>query len=1703
MLQYRLITLKIKLSCLFLFTYICSNLPAGRRLSDSVITLSLWEKHEISSTEKFNLQFFSNSLKDIILKHTMKFKSSQRLKPMHKGNMHKSSLQLLLDENALQASKPKPKLEAQAQSTTGDTKRKTTENTAQSTRHIAAQSPILSTTQKKRSIFDYFRKNGEPTLDTESDTEPTLDIDWLDFAYKSSIDEESLSNDACYVYDTLKDFINRMRTTEAACKIILNIGKVPIIDFSNASLDDLQFLVQLFTGCSVKEAKKYSFGYLLQSLSAYIPFTNTQIPKPPQGNAKLCSSCNSRSFFSKFSFCQYCGKACCSRCILKQHIYRFNLSSLQFICILCSDSLDKQDAELWKEKCLSLIVANDLQSVLAAHGCMAMALCGDIDPNKLLYSVAKKLSQQKFFSFSLEYFTNYLYNCTDTESVKACVAIGSTLQKFADHSNTEYLDTMPILMAANSAYACAQKTRCSIEIPSLDRDIEDVTRRLHDAYNTEKETYVKKAALKLESAWAIRNYCDMISVLLGSNEGFGSHFDDYAMIGLGKFLSTKVKYINTMLSADSAAILFFQGIFKLYKNEHNAGFLDIEKAVWKGYHSEWMPKAAIDVLISMLSWSCNATPHESLHSVLSSLSVTDLFSSKSKCLISLCLNPANLDAPLTLNWPQLGVTGVNPRATLKYEQAAIRLFKEGRWMAKDVALAYIDLIPSCGHSAEVCACFLLAGLWFLKELETIIPMNKLQNQPQIKLVPKIYATKQAAFVCTWLAFCASQEHFHLGMQLYTSRVGLQIVLRAKECAQSCFTKEDSYLLSRLLQVVIQTSRFFPFWDIPIVMACETQLLRILTGELHSEFVLSLQHISPEKHMLFKDHELKYQLYENNLRHLCPLENADEAQLQAMNSMLMEHGWSVEDVSYLMTSPLSPRTPEGWLTQEPKLGVPMEYASIEGFVLDLVNPSLQLIVVKEDKQNVGLVSQNDLRECLQLPNSPLFFSLDPPDEDHRFHPFQAFRYEPKELQGSTLLHTLFETDYLLKSFSVGTEVSSVPPFKQRPCREGLVANLPKDLQNAVRPMSERGQSWSHMQRFWIQVDELVYDESIKNGKLTVKFKKPKMTVCTHPQMIGTDGKLQDTSENVNPDSPEYKFAADVTTCYDEIGKYFPMFARLQEIVKLWYLCLIIQSTLEDFRNKAQGRNLEIPTQLLKEIIEREKQDQFRRVNETLSQALQQYQSNMDYWRRQLSNARLEIVINLLENCKGHGCPTTMESKVDDWLNNFFSAEENLINYICGCIESAIWQVGYHSAQQQLKQQISSLVAEYKSQYLTLKSHCDSQLSQVKPQLVKELTDVFKGNQYTIERLVDQWLHSSSGSNELRNYLYECLPKPSSYDVKKAYQDECQRTFSLISGLVSNLKRPSSTQQKLPSHSCNWVPAALLHTANKSSFLLCYGGVKICPKTIRHPLSVDRKSVYVSVNPSDFRKSSQNSQHTCTGVIKQSNNKCTSIINNNDGTTRFHFDSVLDSSSRCNVSLTQLQLKDRLTNLLQWDSSQRNPSSIIQHPSRPQQNARMQSNTGVHMNAQRAILSSRNRFSQMQMHDKRNSGGKKNHYSSTTSAAAVGAALAAASGGSGDGGGSDDDGSSGTDYVAWKTEAWKNSEQGSHMKSSASAHIQYRGIDYIQMKIDSKIMWISLDPSGYKVNAWEVQKQASNYMKLKLEFQFNANGMKPVKEHKKSE
>lgn len=70
-----------------------------------------------------------------------------------------------------------------------------------------------------------------------------------------------------------------------------------------------------------------------------------------------------------------------------------------------------------------------------------------------------------------------------------------------------------------------------------------------------------------------------------------------------------------------------------------------------------------------------------------------------------------------------------------------------------------------------------------------------------------------------------------------------------------------------------------------------------------------------------------------------------------------------------------------------------------------------------------------RDLSLFPSSPKFklgfdFSLDPPDGDMSYHPFNLMRFGPSRMWSSLMVHTMFETDYILKSLTVGVEIQRI-------------------------------------------------------------------------------------------------------------------------------------------------------------------------------------------------------------------------------------------------------------------------------------------------------------------------------------------------------------------------------------------------------------------------------------------------------------------------------------------------------------------------------------------------------------------------------------------------------------------------------------------------------------------------------------------------------
>jgi hypothetical protein len=213
----------------------------------------------------------------------------------------------------------------------------------------------------------------------------------------------------------------------------------------------------------------------------------------------------------------------------------------------------------------------------------------------------------------------------------------------------------------------------------------------------------------------------------------------------------------------------------------------------------------------------------------------------------------------------------------------------------------------------------------------------------------------------------------------------------------------------------------------------------------------------------------------------------------------------------------------------------------------------------------------------------FFTLDQADVELSSHPFQEMKYAPHHLKHTDFLATLLHADYLLKMFSMGTEVSAKSPFLFRDSSEGLLL-LPEHLREALKPIHQRKdkQNYGNVHRFWIESKELVYYmEEIEDGVLRFTFDEVRMVVKKHLMKYNSDGVLVDDEDDEDTDleeeydgdgndkerkkktSSEKQFAKDFTENYEEIGKCFPVLLRLRELLKLGAVSTILRSI---WRNK---------------------------------------------------------------------------------------------------------------------------------------------------------------------------------------------------------------------------------------------------------------------------------------------------------------------------------------------------------------------------------------------------------------------------------------------------------------------------------------------------------------------------------------------------------
>jgi len=1213
-------------------------------------------------------------------------------------------------------------------------------------------------------------------------------------------------------YESIKAILKRIKRISPSASAGFPGDRAAILNTDCAPISDLKKLLCLFVDEVPESATKTA---LHEQIKSFIPLAMIQSPTESKPTRNLCASCGSKPKWikKKFSDCYWCKRQFCSSCPLEACHYPRIGGTFHNLCGECSESLSREDASDWADFSTKLLARSNDQFVMGAFGCASIAMALGANAHDLLRSMARELHGRKnhelaYSIISLD-IAEYNESATTKQQVKAHRLASSILLAMAKNATQSIDERMNLALASKEAYLSAASLLIENDTELMDNIVAEVNSLVLDLIKEkekENELTVFKHTMALEGLWSQRDTKGILHYLKDNSVNTNGN-EDFLLKAFQSFYKNKEPYLQKMQTEDRYTLSFLKGVVQIKEKKNETAFSDIESAAWNHTSSTISEDSILGACLHILvDEETKLYSFKALKDMLQSGSTHFLFSSSQKqskesdrSIGLLFPSDSELSPPFEDNWPSLSVVGHNSRCHKKYEEAVLKLYNEKKWTRAQVAWAYIDdYHPLLDHPAEGVVCYLHAAMWIASIFKN----------------PKINAKTFFALKCVTMkllkdAYAISLCGLNRGMELYVIRLAIGIMRKVAQIpdSQFVFSEEDFDFLKILIKRLEKVCRLFPFWNPPKVSVSEAVMFNIITRKLHSNYVLILQDVNPDKSPVNKL-DLKYQLYENDLRGLLPLSDPVNGRANAMDELLRLQGWSWNDITYMMSSRLTPRDSEGWVIQSPTLGVRQQYAEVTGFVIDIDpdHPSVQLLVVEENRRRniVGLFSQDDINTMLQLESSdfPLFFSLDPPDHDlgKRFHPFQQWRYGTEKVKDSEVLNTMFITDYLMKSFTVGSDVSSIPPYKQRPCKEGLTNSLPPDLQRAIRSIQERGGFYSQSShRFWIEAKEMKYDMQQDGSVITCHFGEMEMEVKSHSLKRNDDGELEDTDKDDDPNSSEKQFAKDMTEHYEDLSLYFPQFARLRQLCKLQVFAMMLDSLLQNLKESSQEENIEIPKEMVTRI-----QNEARKEHRTnTTKVLTDMKSKLGTW-----------------------------PKADDYYYVQSKVEE-----VKADMERRMWEEkerlrrihGYgvtiddSSARNELRK-VDSEVLD------AITKNDDELLDQITSTL-KDAANIRQGS--TLKQYVRRWLannsqlslhqlRSNDPQEELTEFVCRHLHVPTTEEIRGQIQEYHLQKYRAIQNICSRFK----SSYQCTHTACKWVPAAICNESSR----ITYGGVAFTPKVV---------------------------------------------------------------------------------------------------------------------------------------------------------------------------------------------------------------------------------------------------------------------------------
>ncbi|UJR17644.1 hypothetical protein I4U23_004540 [Adineta vaga] len=501
----------------------------------------------------------------------------------------------------------------------------------------------------------------------------------------------------------------------------------------------------------------------------------------------------------------------------------------------------------------------------------------------------------------------------------------------------------------------------------------------------------------------------------------------------------------------------------------------------------------------------------------------------------------------------------------RYERAVL---EQRNGSSLRTALSYIDMCNAIHDPTMIVSNLLLAGIHFYNLL------LRPRTSPAF-----VYAYRQSIEQLCQSAFYYGIHYLSPPIQIYAYRLMITLLCRANSVLRTVsrssasnqiiqeeiISKQSSGFILRLFNRTIHLSEVSPLMNIPISLSYD-----VLYHELISEDFL-IDYLNAMSKNQVQSIYYQYYVLEGMWVGWIKDRTLSNALYTSMEILLQSKQWSMFDVQALFQACIVPRTLDGWLYRDrmPLLLTKGEFCfqRADGISVDLKTGQVQFLFQPAVVPDDGLFDEKDVAEVLRNGLTDTLFSLDQPEGDLLYHPFQQMRYKPQTLLNTRYLATMLHTDYLLKMFSSETEISTKIPFNTRPITDGFFQRLPEHLRAKLRPLNENRSIRNNQgfigHRFWIQPDDTTFETRsardstnqflMRVGNIKLRVRKRRLVPNERGILVDDDDENLDDQQ-----SPESQFAKAFTENYDEIGTYFPEFLRLKELIKLGVILEFIRT-----------------------------------------------------------------------------------------------------------------------------------------------------------------------------------------------------------------------------------------------------------------------------------------------------------------------------------------------------------------------------------------------------------------------------------------------------------------------------------------------------------------------------------------------------------------